>query len=83
MPTIFFDVVKSSQFSDGVVRFALTDFIGAAQDGKRITNEEVTYLATSLPGLLQLQSQVNQMIDGLVEKQVLRKQDSNTPNVGT
>lgn len=78
MPTIFFDVVKSSQFSDGVVRFALTDFVGASPDGKRIANEDVTYLATTLPGLLQLQSQVNQMIDGLLEKQVLRKQDNKT-----
>jgi len=75
MPTIYFDVVKSTQFADGVVRFALADFVGASQDGKRQTSEEATYLATSLPGLLQLQSQVNQMIDGLVEKQVLRKQE--------
>lgn len=80
MPTIYFDVIKSSQFSDGVVRFALTDFVGAAQDGKRQTNDDVTYLATSLPGLLQLQSQVNQMVDGLVDKQILRKQEKDNPS---
>jgi hypothetical protein len=74
MPTIYFDTVLSTQFSDGVVRFGLADYVGPAVDGKRPTGE-VTHLATSLSGLLQLQSQINQMVNGLVDKQVLRKQD--------
>lgn len=74
MPTIYFDTVLTTQFSDGVVRFGVCDFVGAPQDGKRATGD-ITQLATSLPGLLQLQAQINQLIAGLVEKQILRKQD--------
>jgi hypothetical protein len=79
MPTLYFDTVLSAQFSDGVVRFSLSDFVGPPVEGKRPTGE-VTQIATSLAGLLQLQSQVKQIIDGLVEKQVLRKQENTSVN---
>lgn len=82
MPTIYFDTVITTQFSDGVVRLGVCDFVGAPQDGKRPMGE-VTHLATSLPGLLQLQTQINQLIEGLVEKQILRKQDPAPPKPGS
>lgn len=82
MPTIYFDTVLSTQFSDGVIRFGLSDYVGPAVDGKRPTGE-VTHLATSLSGLLQLQSQINQMVSGLVDKQVLRKQENSSPHTSS
>lgn len=83
MASTYFDTVVSTQFSDAVVRIGVADFTGPAQDGKRPTGE-VTYLATSLPGLLQLQGQVQQLIDGLIERKVLKRQDakSDPPKVG-
>ena len=72
--SLYFDVVVSAQFSEGVVRLGLADYVGAPQDGKRPTGE-VTQLATSVQGLLQMQSQINQLVDGLVERKVLRRQD--------
>lgn len=72
--SLYFDVVVSAQFSEGVVRLGLADYVGPPQDGKRPTGE-VTQLATSVQGLLQMQSQINQLVDGLVERKVLRRQD--------
>ncbi len=73
MSSAYFDVVVSTQFSDGVVRLGVANFTGPNQDGQRSTGG-VTYLVTSLPGLVQMQSQLNQLIEGLVEKNVLRRQ---------
>lgn len=73
MSTIYFDAVVSTEMSEGVVRLSVADYSGPPQDGKRQTGS-VTKLATSLPGLVQLQAQINQLVDGLIEKQVLRRQ---------
>lgn len=73
MSSTFFDAVVSTQFSDGVVRLGVADHIGPSVDGQRPTGE-VRYLTTTLPGLVQLQSQINQLVEGLIEKQVLRRQ---------
>ncbi len=79
MSTIYFDAVVSTQFSEGVVRLGLADYIGPPQDGKRQTGE-VTHVATSLPGLVQMQAQINQLVEGLIEKQVLRRQTPPSPS---
>ena len=73
MSSTYFDVVVSTQFSDGVVRLGVAEFTGPSNDGKRSTGD-VTHLVTSLPGLVQMQSQINQLIEGLVERNVLRRQ---------
>jgi len=73
MSSTFFDAVVSTQFSDGVVRLGVADYIGPPADGQRPTGP-TTYLTTTLPGLVQLQIQINQLVEGLVEKQVLRRQ---------
>jgi hypothetical protein len=76
--SIFFDVVVSAQFSEGVVRLGLADYVGPPKDGKRPTGD-VTQLATSVQGLLQMQAQINQLVEGLVERKVLRRQDPAAP----
>jgi hypothetical protein len=71
---VFFDVVVSVQFSDGVARLNVAEVASVSQDGQRVLGAP-TQIATSLPGLLQMQGQINQLIDGLIERKVLRKQD--------
>lgn len=76
MANTYFDVVVSAQFADGVVRLGVADYTGQTKDGQRTTGP-VTHLVTSLPGLVQLQAQINQLVEGLVEKNVLRRQAEN------
>jgi hypothetical protein len=79
--SVFFDVVVSVQFSDGVVRLNVADFANVSKDGQR-TLGPTTQIATTLPGLLQMQGQINQLIDGLVERKVLRKPEPGAPSDG-
>lgn len=77
MSTVYFDVIVSTRLSEGVVRLGVADFIGPVEDGKRQTGE-VTQLVTSLPGLIQMQAQVNQLVEKLIEKKVLKRDESAT-----
>jgi len=83
MPTIYFDVIINTQLSEGVVRLGVADYVGPPIDGKRQTGD-VTQLATSLPGLVQMQAQVNQLVENLIDKGILKRQkptpmDDDTP----
>ena len=71
---LFFDAVVSSQLLDGVVRLGVAEVVGPEKDGKRQVSEPKMIL-TTLTGLLQLQAQINQMVDGLVDKNILKKRE--------
>lgn len=73
MPTIYFDAIINTQLSEGVVRIGIADYVGPPIDGKRQTGE-MTHLATSLLGLVQLQAQVNKLVENLIEKGILKRQ---------
>ncbi len=72
---LFFDVSVSAQYSEGIVRLGVAELVGTNQDGKR-TLGPTRVILTTLQGMLQLQAQVNQMVDGLVEKGILRKSEN-------
>jgi hypothetical protein len=72
---VFFDVPLSAQFADGAVRIELGIYKGEMKDKKRNVTPGAT-LVTTLPGILQLQGQINQLVEGLVEKKILTKKDS-------
>ena len=63
---VFFDVPLSAQFADGAVRIELGIYKGEMKDKKRNVTPGAT-LVTTLPGILQLQGQINQLVEGLVE----------------
>ena len=71
----FFDVPLSAQFADGTVRIEMGIYKGEIKDKKRNVTPGVT-LVTTLPGILLLQGQINQLVEGLVEKKILTKKDS-------
>lgn len=71
---LFFDAVLSAQLLDGVVRVGVAEVVGPEKDGKRQVSEPKMIL-TTLTGLLQLQLQINQMVDGLVDKNILKKRE--------
>lgn len=79
MNTIFMDVVLSAQVSDGVVRLVVASYQGPEKEGKRPVGDQ-QQIVTTLPGLLQLQSQINQVVEGLVERKVLRKNETAQPS---
>jgi hypothetical protein len=71
---IFFDVPVSTQFSNGVVKLGVAEFSGPEKDGKQsIGNQKM--ILTTLPGLLQFQAQINQLVNELVQRNVLKKND--------
>jgi hypothetical protein len=71
---IFFDVPVSTQFSNGVVKLSVAEFSGPEKDGKQpIGNQKM--ILTTLPGLLQFQAQINQLVNELVQRNVLKKND--------
>lgn len=72
---VFFDVPLSAQFADGAVRIELGIYKSEMKDKKRNVTPGAT-LVTTLPGILQLQGQINQLVEGLVEKKILTKKDS-------
>jgi len=75
MTTVFFDQVLSVQFADGVARVSLAPIVSQDKEGKRIMGVP-TQIVTTLPGLIQLQAQINQLMEGLVEKNILRKAEA-------
>ena len=72
---VFFDVPLSAQFADGAVRIELGIYKGEMKDKKRNVTPGAT-LVTTLPGILQIQWQINKLVEGLVEKKILTKKDS-------
>lgn len=78
---LFFDAVLSAQLLDGVVRLGVAEVVGPEKDGKRQVSDPKMIL-TTLTGLLQLQLQINQMVDGLVDKKILTKREDATPPKG-
>jgi hypothetical protein len=72
---IFFDVPVSTQFSNGVVKLGVAEFSGPEKDGKQpIGNQKM--ILTTLPGLLQFQAQINQLVNELVQRNVLKKNEA-------
>jgi len=73
---IFFDVPVSTQFTNGVVKLGVAEFSGPEKEGKQpVGNQKV--ILTTLPGLLLLQSQINQLVTELVQRKVLKKNEAN------
>lgn len=71
---IFFDVPVSTQFSNGVVKLGVAVFSGPEKEGKQpIGNPKM--ILTTLPGLVQFQAQINQLVNELVQRNVLKKND--------
>lgn len=71
---IFFDVPVSTQFSNGVVKLGVAEFSGPEKDGKQPVGNQKMIL-TTLPGLLQFQAQINQLVNELVQRNVLKKNE--------
>jgi hypothetical protein len=71
---IFFDVPVSAQFSHGVVKLGVAEFTGPEKDGKQPIGNPRTIL-TTLPGLLNLQAQINQLVKELAERKLIKPND--------
>ncbi len=71
---LFFEVVLSSQFSNGIVKIEVASLLGQDKDGKQTISPSKTIL-TSVTGLIQMQAQLNRFVDELVEKKLLKKNE--------
>jgi len=74
---IFFDVPVSTKFSNGVVKLGVAEFSGPEKDGKQPVGNQKMIL-TTLPGLLQFQAQINQLVNELVQRNVLKKNEADS-----
>lgn len=64
----------STQFSNGVVKLGVAEFVGPEKDGKQPIGNPRTIL-TTLPGLLNLQAQINQLVKELAERKLIKPND--------
>lgn len=75
----FFDMVLSTHVRDGVVRISVAEFDNKetteGEEKKAQAFYESNVLVTSLPGLLQLHRQINQVIEGLESKGIIKKNE--------
>jgi hypothetical protein len=71
---LFFEVVLSSQLSNGIVKIEVASLAGQDKDGKQAITPPKTIL-TSITGLVQMQAQLNRFVDELVDKKILKKND--------
>lgn len=82
----FFDMVLSTHVRDGVVRISVAEFdnkeSSEEQDKKPPAFFESNVLVTSLPGLLQLHRQINQVIEGLETKGIIKKNEKEDSKPG-
>jgi hypothetical protein len=69
------DGVRSIQILDGVVRMELIE-LQAAEDGAAPKPQTIGTLSMALPGFLRTYDQMTQVINQLIEKGVLKKNDT-------
>ena len=74
MNSLYADGIRNIVFTNGVVKIEFGVTVASETDDKPMPTTAFT-VSLPLPGLMQSHAQLQKMIDGLIEKKVLRRKD--------